>query len=97
MSKRAKRWPIWKIAVTTVGCALLSAVFFWLSPVANEAVGDHSPDPYSRAPVLTLATLSTMLAVMAAMLTLLGIIWLVARIRDSRIPAWKKRDKKRRF
>ncbi|UCE62251.1 MAG: hypothetical protein JSU63_11165 [Phycisphaerales bacterium] len=97
MTKKAKRWPIWKIAVSTSTCLVVSPLLFWLSGLAEEAIDQQTADPAQGNPVVTVSSLVTMLGMVAAMLGILGIIWLVVRIRDARTPAWKKRAKKERF
>ena len=97
MSKKRTRWPIWKIALATVGCAVVSPVLFWLAAFAEKTLGEQSTDPLAQSPVLTLSGLAMMLAIAVGMLGVLGLIWLGARIHDARIPAWKKKAKKSRF
>ena len=96
MSRKPKRWPIWKIAVTTAVCAVSCPVLFWLSTLA-ETTGDQTPDSTARTAVITLPTVVMMFGMIAGMLAVLSLIWLILRIRDARIPAWKKRAKKLRF
>lgn len=97
MSRRSGRWPIWKIAVATVGCALLCPAFYWLSMLADTSVGQDDAAPSTPAPMYTLSSLIVTLSVGSAIFAVLGVIWLVARIRDARTPTWKKKLKKRRF
>ena len=47
--------------------------------------------------LLTVPTFLQMMGAAAAMLTVLAVIWLVYRIRQSRIPVWeRKKPRKRR-
>ena len=97
MAKRPKRWPMWKIAVAIAVCALVSPLLFWLAALTERDPGDQTTTPLTRAPALTLSSLLMMLGIAVGMLGVLGVIWLVLRFRDSRIPAWKKRIKKKRY
>ena len=97
MSKKRKRWPIWKIVSATVACALVCPVLFWLSVLAEKTLDQQSDDPLFRGPTLTLSSLLMMIAIAVGMLAVLGLIWLVYRVHDARIPAWKKKAKKSRF
>ncbi len=97
MTKKVKRWAIWKIAVSTTACLVVSPLLFWLSGLAAEAIDKETVDPTRGSPVVTFSSLFTMLGMVAAMLGILGIVWLVVRIRDARTPAWKKKAKKERF
>ena len=93
MTKPVKRWPIWKIAVATVGCALLAGVLLWFSLFIQP---DAAADPDTPNPAMTLPSFLMMLATAAGLLSLLCLVWLMLRIRESRIPAWKRRGKKGR-
>ena len=97
MSKKRKRWPIWKIVAATLGCAVGSPVLFWLSRLAEKTLDEPSTDPAARGPALTMGSLIMMIAIAVGMLGVLGLIWLGYRIYDAQIPAWKKRAKKSRF
>ena len=97
MAKRPKRWSMWKIAVAIALCAVVSPLLFWLSALTETDLGHQTTTPFSRAPALTLASLLMMLGIAVGMLGVLGVIWLLLRFRDSRIPAWKKRIKKERY
>ena len=46
---------------------------------------------------MSISSVLIMFAAAAALLAILGAIWLVARIRDARTPAWKKGGSKKRF
>jgi hypothetical protein len=96
MTKPPDRWPIWKIAVTTAGCAAGAAALYGLSVLAESAVGEPPEGPYGRKPALTLPGFVMMLATGAGILSVLGIIWLVFRIREARMPAWKRPGRKKR-
>ena len=97
MGKRAKRWPVWKIAAATLACGVTSPALFWLATYAEKAIDEQASDPTGRAPILTVSSLVTVAAIGAGIAAVLGFIWLVVRIRDERTPAWKKKIKKRRF
>ena len=96
MTKRVKRWPIWKIALATVGCWVSAALLFWLSLLADRIAPAGSANSDSPPAVFTLPTFVSMVAMAVSLLGALGLIWLILRIRDARIPAWKKRDRKKR-
>ena len=68
MSKKRERWPIWKIAAATVGCAVVSPALFWLTALAEKTLGEQSTDPLASSPVLTLSSLIMMLAIAVGML-----------------------------
>ncbi|MCK4342323.1 MAG: hypothetical protein KAY37_11440 [Phycisphaerae bacterium] len=94
--KQPKRWPIWKIAVATVACALGSAVLFWLSALADTTGGEPTTSPATRTQAMTLTTFLMMLAVAAAILSGLSVLWLAVRVREARRPAWERGKKRRR-
>ena len=96
MTKRVKRWPIWKIALATVGCWVSAVLLFWLSLLADRIAPAGSADSDSRAAVFTLPAFVSMMGMAASLLGVLGLIWLILRIRDARIPAWKKPGRKKR-
>jgi hypothetical protein len=96
MTKRAKRWPIWKIALGTAGCGVGAVLLFWLSLLAERLAPAGSANSNSPAAVFTLPAFVAMMAIAASLLCVLGLIWLILRIRDARIPAWKKRERKKR-
>jgi protein-S-isoprenylcysteine O-methyltransferase Ste14 len=97
MKKKAKRWPIWKIAVSATAFLAVSPLLFWLSGLVEEAIDKETADPARGTQIVTFSSLITMLGMVAAMLGILGVAWLVVRIRDARTPAWKKKAKKERF
>ena len=97
MAKKVKRWAIWKIAVSSAACLVASPLLFWIALLAEEGIDKDTADPTRGSPVINISSLLTMLGMVAAMLGILGIVWLVARIRDARTPAWKKKAKKERF
>ena len=96
MNKHNQRWSIWKIAAATAGGAVVTILLFWgalLTGRVGPAAATSAPRPTGA---MTLPGLLIMLAMLAALLTVLGIVWLVARIREARMPAWKRRGKKKR-
>ena len=95
MTKRDERWPIWKIALAVAGCAAACALLLWLSAVAATPETETAKGQEAR--MLTVPTLLQMLGAAIGMLTILGVVWLVSRIRESRIPVWeRKKPRKRR-
>jgi hypothetical protein len=95
MAKRDDRWQIWKIALTAAACAVVSVVMFWLSTVAEPA--EVVTDENEPVPLLTVPSFLQMLGAAVAILTILAVVWLVYRIRESRIPVWeRKKPRKRR-
>jgi hypothetical protein len=96
MTKKADRWPLWKIVATTLGCAAVGAVLLWLSVLAGKAEGDPSANPLNRRSALTLSGFLMILGTAGLVLSFLGMVWLGYRIREARIPAWKRRGKKKR-
>ena len=97
MTRRRTRWPIWKIALSTVACGLASGVLFWLSAFMDQALDERSADPLTRSPVMTVSSFIMMLGMSMGILSVLGLVWLGARIRDARTPVWKKPGKKKRY
>ena len=96
MTKPPERWPLWKIVAATLGCAAVGGVLLWLSALAGKVEGDQSADPLNRGPALTLSGFLTILGTAGMALSFLSLLWLGYRIREARIPAWKKRGKKKR-
>lgn len=96
MPRSAERWPIWKIATASAGCAAVAAALFWLSRLAEQLGTPTTTGPSTRTPALTLPSFIMMLALMAAILAVLSAVWLGFRIREARTPAWKRSRKKRR-
>ncbi|MBU0616776.1 MAG: hypothetical protein KKI02_03585 [Planctomycetes bacterium] len=96
MTKPPDRWPLWKIVTATLGCAAGGAMLLWLSTLVGKAEGEPTADPLNRRPVLTLSGFLTILGTAGMALSFLSLIWLGYRIRQARIPAWKKRGKKKR-
>lgn len=95
MTRRDQRWPIWKIALAVAGCASTCALLLWLSAVAAPPETETAKG--TETPVLTVPTFLQMSGAAVGMLTILGVIWLVSRIRESRIPVWeRKKPRKRR-
>lgn len=97
MGKRTKRWPIWKIATATAACGLAAPALFLLSRYVEKTIDEPAGGPTGQEPVLTVSSVVIILAMAALVLAVLGVVWLVARIRDARTPAWKKELKRRRF
>ena len=96
MARQRKRWSTWKIVVAAVGCAVLAGVLFWLSALMERTLGEPSGGPSAQPSVVTIPSFIMILAVTAVILSVLGLVWLVLRIRDARIPVWEKRGKKKR-
>ena len=94
MKKQAKRWPIWKIAVTDAGCAAAAVVLFWLSSWIYKSDVEQESGPFGRNPTLSVSNILMAVGVVATALCLLGVVWLAIRIRESRIPAWEKPRKR---
>lgn len=95
MAKRDHRWQIWKIALAAGACAVVSVVLFWLSAVAEPA--EVVTDENEPVPLLTVPSFLQMLGAAVAILTILAVVWLIYRIRESRIPVWeRKKPRKRR-
>jgi hypothetical protein len=95
MGKKSARWPIWKIALATGGCAAAAVLLFWLSVFMGTVVSDEN-DAAGQAQFLTLPGFILVLGVAATMLAILCVIWLVVRIHESRIPPWERGKKKTR-
>jgi hypothetical protein len=93
---KSTRWPIWKIAVASVACALAAIVLFVLSFLLED-VGDSSEtDVVGQQQLLSLPLFILILGVVAVMLCVLSAVWLGSRIRESRIPPWERGRKKRK-
>jgi len=93
MPKHAQRWSIWKIAAATAGCAAAAALLFVLSHLASNLGGEAAEGPLRRNPALTLPGFLLMLGSAAGVFALLGGVWLGVRIREWRLPAWKRRKR----
>ena len=97
MKKQAKRWPIWKLTLVTVGCGLAAAALFWLSAFVDTASSGLTTNPAGRSLALTPGSFIMMAAAVAAALGILAGIRLVSRIWEARLPVWERgRGKKRR-
>jgi len=96
MSKPISRWPTWKIAVWTAGCAVACPALFWLALFADQKL-EKPTSPAGPGSVLTIPSLVMMVAALAGLLAVMGAAWLVVRIRDARTPTWQKRGHKKRF
>jgi hypothetical protein len=95
MVRRDQRWPIWKIALAVAGCGSACALLLWLSTVA--APPETESAEAQETAMLTVPIFLQMTGTAVGMLTILGVIWLVSRIRESRIPVWeRKKPRKRR-
>lgn len=96
MTKPPERWPLWKIVVAALGCAAVGGVLLWLSTLVGKTEGDPTAGPMPRSPALTLSGFLMILGTAGMVLSFLSLIWLGYRIREARIPAWKRRGKKKR-
>ena len=96
MMKQAKRWPIWKIAVVTAGCAVGATVLFWLSALTDRATGGLTTSPAGRSSALTPGSLMLMGAIVGTAFGILSAVWLVYRIWEARLPAWEQRRRRKR-
>jgi hypothetical protein len=94
MSKKPKRWPMWKIGLTAALCAAGSAAMFVLS-VFMRSTGEELESGEAR-PLLDLPDFIMILGVAGVMLTVLALLWLGLRIRESRIPPWERGKKRKR-
>jgi len=90
-----KRWPIWKIAVTCLGCAGAAVGLFVAMAVAERTAPAVSTAPGERPPALTPASFLLMMGVAASALAVLSTVWLGYRLWDAHTPDWKKRRKRR--
>jgi len=96
MSKNSAKWPMWKIILALVACAVSSVGLFVASRVVKpEVQGDIPVDPSAQS-IVTASTLLLMLSTMAGVLTVLCVVWVVFRVRDARIPPWEKNKKRPR-
>ena len=96
MSKRGKRWPIWKIAVATGACFAGAVALFWLSVIMGKGADEQATDPTGQSALLTFPAFIMILGVAASMLAILCVVWLVLRIREARTPVWERGGKKRK-
>jgi len=96
MTKREKRWPIWKIAAATAGAAALAIALFGLSVFLGKAAGPATTNPSGQNAASTLPDLIVLLSTMVGVLTVLGLIWLGFRIREARLPVWERGQRRRR-
>ncbi len=92
MSKRPKRWPIWKITCGGIACVIAAVVLFSLSVYIgrNEALAEASSG------LLTLAGFVMVLGMGASMLVVVFCIWLGVRIKEARTPPWERKGKSKR-
>ncbi len=96
MKKQAKRWPIWKIAIVTLGLTVAAVVLFWLSVVTDKAIGGLTTNPAGRSLPLTPGSFIMMGGVVTGAFGILSAIWLGYRIWEARLPAWERPRKKKR-
>ena len=96
MTKPPERWPLWKIVAATLGCAAGGGVLLWLSALLGKAEGEQTASPLPRPPALTFSGFLMMVGVAGMVLGVLGLGWLGLRVREARMPAWKRRGEKRR-
>jgi hypothetical protein len=96
MTKKAERWPLWKIVAATLGCAAGGGVLLWLSALLGKTEGEQPGSPLPRPPALTFSGFLMMVGVAGMVLAALGLVWLGFRVREAWTPAWKRRGKKRR-
>ena len=98
MSKRAKRWPIWKITLSAVAWAVLGIVLILLGRYADRVAAEAVAGDTGNAPVMSLPTVMMGLGVAGLVLCVITCIWLGLRIQESRLPPWERaaRRKKRR-
>ena len=96
MKKQAKRWPIWKIAIVTLGLTVAAVVLFWLSVVTDKAIGGLTTNPAGQSLALTPGSFIMMGAIVAGAFGILSAIWLAYRIWEARLPAWERPRKKKR-
>ena len=95
MAKQDRRWQIWKIALAATACAVGSVALFWLSTIAKPA--EVVTDENEPVALLTVPSFLQMLGAAVAILAALALVWLIYRIRESRIPVWeRKKPRKRR-
>ena len=83
MSKKPKRWPMWKIGLTAALCATGSAAMFVLSAFMRSPGAE--PESGEAKPLLDLPDFIMIQGVAGVMLTGLARLWLSLRIRESRI------------
>jgi peptidoglycan/LPS O-acetylase OafA/YrhL len=95
MSKRTERWPIWKIAITALGSAVVAGALFWLSSVLTPPETQTQDESGSQA-LMTVPAFLLMMATAVSMLAVLAIGWLAYRLYDARIPAWQKKGRRKR-
>ncbi len=94
-SKKSKRWPKWKIVVS-FACCTATSILLYLAGFMVEGQETADIDSTTQ-PLLDFATLLLMFSTVAGLLAVLCLIWLIYRIRLSRIPPWErgKRGKRR--
>ena len=96
MTKRAERWPLWKIVAAALGCAAVGGVLLWLSALAGKAEGDPLADPSKPRSALSLSGFLMILGTGGVVLSVLSVIWLGYRIYLARVPAWTRSGRKKR-
>ena len=90
MAKKSDRIALWKIVLALTGCVLVSPTLFVLGHLAEVHLPGTSDSNTGSQPMFTVGTLLMLLGAAIGLLAILATIWLIYRIHDSRIPAWKK-------
>jgi len=90
MAKKSNRIALWKIVLALIGCLLISPTLFVLGSLATQYMPGTADSNTGSQPIFTVGTLLMLLGAAIGLLAILAAIWLVYRIYDSRIPAWKK-------
>lgn len=96
MTRRDKRWPIWKIATGAAALALIAAGLFWGAALASGTIDEQTSNPTQRSPQMTVSSFLLMLALICVILWAILTGWLVLRVREALTPAWKRGGKRRR-
>jgi len=95
MSKRSKRWPIWRIAVSGISCVLGAGAVFCLG-VYLDKLGVSGGPEQDTTQVFALPGFFMMLGMGVFMLAVVCFIWLGLRIKEARTPPWERKGKSRR-
>ena len=93
--KKSTRWSIRKITVATAAAAVACPILAVVSRMLD--LNDSGSTTSAPKATLSLSTFLLMLSILAGMLAVLSAIWLIARIREARTPAWKRKTKKKRL
>ncbi|MCK4661189.1 MAG: hypothetical protein KAV82_16840 [Phycisphaerae bacterium] len=97
MSKRSKRWPIWKIAAAGILCVLVAGGLFWLSSAMKSldqedgGEADNSPSG-----ILELPGFVQILGMGLLMIAMVFFVWLGLRVKEARTPPWERKRKSKR-